>query len=412
VLKVGKSGKPKLKESDGSGNSGCQPVPPPAQPGAIPYAMVSCHNMTMEAVARTLGAFGAAYLSSPVTDSTGLKGSWDFDLKWSPTRGQLVLAGADGLSIFDAVDQQLGLKLELQNISTSAIIVDRVNQKPTDNPPEVAKRLPPAPPPEFEVADIKPTMPGVTRQLARIQNGRVDIQAFPLKQLVTLAWDINSDDLIAGAPKWMDSARFDIVAKVSTTDPADAQQVDFDTLRLMLRALVVDRFKMTTHTEDRPVSAYTLVAAKPKLTKADPANRTSCKEGPAPAAKDPRDSRPALSRLVTCQNITMADFADRLQGLAPGYVHAPVENATGIDGAWDLTVNFSPLNVLQGGGQGRGGVPGAGAAAGGALTAPDPSGALSLPDALEKQLGLKLETKKRSMAVLVIDHVEEKPTDN
>jgi uncharacterized protein (TIGR03435 family) len=169
---------------------------------------------------------------------------------------------------------------------------------------------------------------------------------------------------------------------------------------------------MTTHTEDRPVSAYTLVAAKPKLTKADPATRTSCKEGPAPAAKDPRDSRPALSRLVTCQNITMADFADRLQGLAPGYVHAPVENATGIDGAWDLTVNFSPLNVLQGGGQGRGGVPGAGAAAGGALTAPDPSGALSLPDALEKQLGLKLETKKRSMAVLVIDHVEEKPTDN
>ena len=47
-----------------------------------------------------------------------------------------------------------------------------------------------------------------------------------------------------------------------------------------------DRFKMATHTETRPVSAYTLVAVKPKLTKADPSNRTRCKEGPAPAAKD------------------------------------------------------------------------------------------------------------------------------
>jgi uncharacterized protein (TIGR03435 family) len=341
---------------------------------------------------------------------TGLKGAWDFELKWTP-RGALAQAGADGISLFDAVDKQLGLKLELQNLSTSAIIVDSVNQKPTDNPPGVATRLPAPPPPEFEVADIKPTMPGVTQQNARIQNGRVDVQAFPLKQLVTLAWDINSDDLIAGTPKWMDSARFDILAKVSADGAANAPQVDFDTLRLMLRALLVDRFKIATHNEDRPVSAYTLVAAKPKLTKADPANRTSCKEGPAPAAKDPREARPVLSRLVTCQNITMEQFADRLQSLAGGYIHAPVENATGIDGAWDLSVNFSTIGQLQGGGQGRGGDPGAGAAAGGALTASDPSGALSLLDALEKQLGLKLETKKRSMPVLVIDHVEEKPTD-
>ena len=409
ALTVGK-GKPKLKESDGSGNQGCQPQQQAPQPGAVPYAVVSCHNITMEVFAQNLRNMAGAYVTSPVTDMTGLKGAWDFDLKWTP-RGALAIAGADGISLFDAVDKQLGLKLEQQNLSTTAIFVDSVNQKPTDNPPGVATRLPPPPPPEFEVADIKPTMPGVTQPNARIQNGRVDVQAFPLKQLVQLAWDINSDDLIAGTPKWMDSARFDIVAKVSTDAAANAQQVDFDTLRLMLRALLVDRFKITTHTEDRPLSAFTLVAAKPKLTKADPSNRTSCKEGPAPAAKDPRDARPVLSRLVSCQNITMAQFADRLQSLAPGYIHAPVENATGIDGAWDLTFNFSTIGQLQGGGQGRGGDPGAGAAAGGALTASDPSGALSLLDAVEKQLGLKLETKKRSIPVLVIDHVEEKPTD-
>jgi uncharacterized protein (TIGR03435 family) len=230
-----------------------------------------------------------------------------------------------------------------------------------------------------------------------------------LKQLITLAWDIPSDDLLADAPKFLDSARFDVIAKVSTTEPTNAQQVDFDTLRLMLKALLVDRFKITTHTEDRPVSAYTLVAANPKLTKADPSNRTSCKEGPAPAAKDLRDARPVLSRLVTCLNITMAQFAERLQSLAPGYVHAPVADATKIEGAWDLTVNFSPIGALQGGGAGRGGD--AGASAGGALTASDPTGALSLMDALNKQLGLKLEMQKRSLPVLVIDHVEEKPTE-
>jgi len=55
----------------------------------------------------------------------------------------------------------------------------------------------------------------------------------------------------------VDSARFDIVAKAPTAGPGD--QVDFESLRLMLRALLVDRFKMATHMEDRPGTAYTLM---------------------------------------------------------------------------------------------------------------------------------------------------------
>ena len=99
---------------------------------------------------------------------------------------------------------------------------------------------------------------------------------------------------------------------------ANAQQADIETLQLMLRALLVERFQMKTHMEDRQVSAYNLVAAKPKLTKADPSNRANCKEGSSLGGKDPRDTNPVLSRLVTCQNTTMAQFADRLQALAPG----------------------------------------------------------------------------------------------
>jgi uncharacterized protein (TIGR03435 family) len=93
-----------------------------------------------------------------------------------------------------------------------------------------------------------------------------------------------------------------------------------------------------------------------------------------------------------------------LPQLANGYVHTPVLESTGLEGAYDFTISFSAVGLLQSGG-GRGGdAPGAAAS--------DPNGALSLPDAINKQFGLKLELQKRPMQVLVIDHVEEKPTEN
>jgi uncharacterized protein (TIGR03435 family) len=404
-LTVGK-GRPKLKEADGSGNKGCPSQAQNPVPGTVPYAMATCRNVTMDAFAQNLRDMASAYINNPVVDSTGLKGSWDFDLKWTP-RARLAQAGADGITIFDAVDKQLGLKLELQKLPTPVIVVDSVNQKPTGNPPGVTENLPPPPPAEFEVADIKPSQPGAGVNGAIQPGGRINLQSFTLKMLIDIAWDINGDEMLVGAPKWLDSDRFDIVAKASTAGPSP--DVDFDDLRLMVRALLADRFKLATHTEDREISAYTLVAAKPKLTKADPLNRTGCKEGPAPGAKDLRDVNPVLARLLTCQNMTMAQFAEQLPSLASGYIHSPVMDATGIEGAWDFTLNFSPIGLFQSAGV-RVGDPGQ--PAGAAPAASDPSGALSLFDAVSKQLGLKLEMHKRSVPVLVIDHVEQKPTEN
>jgi uncharacterized protein (TIGR03435 family) len=406
VLTVGK-GKPKIKEAEGSGNSGCQGVPQNPEPDTVPYALIACRNVTMDIFALNLRGMAGAYITNTVVNSTGLKGSWDFDLKWT-ARALLSRAGADGITVFDAVEKQLGLKLEPQKAPTPVIVVDSVNEKPTDNPAGVTQTLPAPPPAEFEVADIRPSRPD-EQQNGRMQNGRLDLQAFPLKQLIMVAWDINGDDLLAGAPKWLDSAKFDVVAKASTG--VTGNQVDIDVLRIMLRALLVDRFKLATHTEDRPVNAYTLLAVKPKLKQADPSNRTGCKEGPPPGTKDPRDANPILSRLITCQNMTMAQFAAALQGLASGYIHSPVVDATELEGAWDFTLNFSPIGLIQGGAGGRGGQS-AQPAAGSAAAASDPSGALSLPDAVSKQLGLKLEMQKRPTPVLVIDHIEEKPTDN
>ncbi len=115
VLSVGKGGKPKLKESDDSAPAGCGETPkhPDTPPGAVPYIYVTCHNMTMTAFAENLHQMAGGYLQSPVADQTGLKGFWDIDIKWTG-RGNLQKAAADGISIFDAVDKQLGLKLEMQ----------------------------------------------------------------------------------------------------------------------------------------------------------------------------------------------------------------------------------------------------------------------------------------------------------
>ena len=409
VLTVGK-GKPKLKEAEGSGATGCQAVPEKTEPGVLPhFGILQCHQETMEAFARVLSGMG---LTAPVVDSTGLKGSWDLDLKFTP-RVLLATAGADGITIEDALDKQLGLKLEPQKVSTPVIVVDSVNEKPSPNAPGVITSLPPAPPAEFEVADIKPSAPDA-QQMGRIQpGGRLDLQGFTLKMLINIAWDINDDEMLAGGPKFLDSTRFNVIAKTSsaTSGQANAPNIDIDDLRLMLRALLTERFKLATHMEDRPVSAYTLTAGKPKLKPADTSNRTGWKEGPAAASKDPRDTTPILSRLVTCQNMTMAQFAEQLPRIASGYIHSAVQDDTGIEGAFDFTLSFSPAGIIQAagrGGPGRGGD--APPASGATPSASDPSGALSLFDAVSKQLGLKLEMHKRPLPVLVIDHVEEKPT--
>lgn len=341
VLAQGK-GKLKIKESDGTGEPACMPQQQGSpQQGAVVHITVSCHNMTMDSFATTIHQFAGGYLTSPVTNSTNLKGSYDFDFKWSP-RQLLAQQGSDGISIFDAMDKQLGLSLELQKIPQPVLVVDSVNEKPTPNPPGVESTASPVPT-EFEVAVIKPSRPD-EQPFANIdKSGTVNIQGFPLKSMITIAWNLSFTGTLAivDAPKWLDSAKYDITAKTSTS--GEEQQLDFDQLRAMLQKLLEDRWGLKAHMEDRPTDAYTLIAANPKMKKADPMGRTGCKNGPGPDGKDPRIANPILSRLVSCTNITMAQFAEQLQTIAGGYVFQPVEDATHLEGAYDFTLSFSPL---------------------------------------------------------------------
>jgi uncharacterized protein (TIGR03435 family) len=109
----------------------------------------------------------------------------------------------------------------------------------------------------------------------------------------------------------------------------------------------------------------------------------------------------------------MAQFADLISVIASGYYLGPVLDSTGLDGGWDFTLSWSSAGIARGiSARGRGGDTGQPAADIPAAPDPNPNGALSISDAINQQLGLKLEEKKRSLPVLVIDHVEEKPTEN
>ena len=405
VLTTGKAPH-KMKEASGPG-AGCGPTPNQQQ-GPVPMLTGTCKGVAMEAFAQLLRGLGGPYITSPVTDKTGLKGFWDFDIHFTP-RAALALAGSDAITVFDAVDQQLGLKLEQQNVAAPVIIVDSVNQTPSANPSGVAANIPSPPPMEFDVAELKLSAPDVQPNLRLLPGGRIEGQGITMRQLMQVAWDINLDEQIANAPKWFDETKLTLLAKTATAVTVNGSgqvtNADVDDLKAMVRALITERFKLKSHYEDRPVTAYSLLADKPKMAKADPSNRTTFREGPAPDTKDQRTA--ILGRMITFKNMTMAQFADELQRVANGYIRVPVEDKTGLDGAYDFTLAFTPIGMLNAG-RGRGDAPGGPVSA----DAADPNGAISLFDAVKQQLGLKLEMRKRPMPVLVIDSIQDKPTDN
>jgi uncharacterized protein (TIGR03435 family) len=272
-----------------------------------------------------------------------------------------------------------------------------VNRKPSDNPPGVSAILPPPPPAEFEVAALRlsdPNAPEV-RSPGPLPGGAFEVRNFSLRQLIMLAWGLSESEL-TGAPEWLNSVRVDLTAKLPSTEATReiAGVVDINAFQPALKALLMERFKVAIHTEQRPGSGYALVAARPRLQKADPATRTKCTESPRP--------NPLLSRLVTCQNMIMREFAEQLPRLSRGSIRGEVLDATGIKGTYDFTLSFSVTGPAQ---------PPMAAAAG-RPEASDPGGGVTLFDALEKQLGLKLEKRSIPVPVIVLDHVEEKPTDN
>jgi uncharacterized protein (TIGR03435 family) len=401
VLTIGKA--PKLTASDGSGDSGCQFRPPPnnATPEERAVVNFACHNITMEYFATFLHNVEGSQPPRPVVDSTGLKGSWDFDLHW--TFGSSP-SNPVGQTLADALDKQLGLKFELKSAPLPVVVVNSINEIPTPNSPDLLAKLPPPPPAEFEVAVIRPSDPKEKHfGISTDGSGKINIQHASVETLIDYAWDIDKMTILRGS-NVIDQEFYDVVGK-ATTDaspggPGSRPPVDPNDLREMLRTLLADRFHLKVHTEDHPFDAYTLFAsAAARMKKADPSSRTYCKPGVEPGAKDPRLTNPTITRELVCQNISMAQFTANLRTYAPGNIKTLVLDSTGLIGGYDFAMYWSGEN------DGYTGLPTADANG-------DPNGAIPLTDAFSKQLGLRLEKVNRPVQMLVIDHVDRIPTEN
>jgi uncharacterized protein (TIGR03435 family) len=336
------------------------------------------------------------YVPGPVVDQTGLNGVWNFSLKWTP-KGQLALAGGEGITFPDAVQNGLGLHLEAATLPMPVLTVESVNDKPTPNTANIDKVLPPLPPAELEVSVIRPSKPDA-QMSGNVSGDQLKFEGFTLDQLIRSAWDLPDDGpMLSGGPDWIRKDKWDAVAK-ATRAPGDLP-LDGDDWDTILQKLLEERFKLAVHTRGMTVDTYDLVAVNAKLKKADPGERTRCYQTVGPDGKDPRAGNPLLNKVRTCQGITMTQFASTLQETV-GYVNTPVRDMTGLDGAYDFTIGFSGPARLQN----TGAQPSGDAAA-------DPGIAMSFADAMEKELGLKLEPVKRPLPVMVIDHVE-MPTEN
>jgi uncharacterized protein (TIGR03435 family) len=402
------SGKSKMKPSTAEdAQQQCNPVSNAETAGGVPLIAISCTAMSADELAKFLHDAANGYLAQPVVNQTGLDGKWDFTLKWTG-RAQLARAGADGISIFDAVDKQLGLKLDLKSASRTVWIVDSVNDKPTANSPAVAKELPEPPPAQFEISTIRPSKPD-EKPMGRFNGLQMSLTGLSLKELITFAWELNGNDpnMIVNAPASLGDVKYDITAKAPTPDtvPGKRQQpsIDNEVFQQMMRSLLTDRFNMKVHMEDRPIDAYTLVADHPRLKEADPKSRTHCKDGPGPDGKDPRIANPSLNQLVTCQNMTTAQMSLEFSHFANGYIYNPVKDATGLKGSYDFTLNWSgaQLTILK-----------PPPPPGTPQQAPEFDSTMTFYDAVDKQLGLKLVKEKRPVSVVVIEHMDTTPTEN
>lgn len=413
----------KLKPSDGKGESGCKQVAGPGMggppdPNAWPNMKVACHNLTSAGIVENLTPLARGYLNPEfdsnhkIIDSTKLQGSWDFDLEWSvryaPTGSHI--------TIFEALDKQLGLKLVSRNFPEPVLVVDKVNRRPTDNPPAVSMMLALAPA-RFEVASVKPADPSKANNRSYWFNTGSQMHfGGTLRQMIAMAYQVPfkaEEDMVVGMPKSADAQRWEILAKLPSTGEGAPSSVhgqalppSISILLEMLRGILIDQFELKAHTENREVTAYALMQRNgpPKMTPATDSERTGCVAdffAPVPPNSN-------IGHMMRCTNESMAQFVENLHQMAGNSFDHPIADATGLDGAWDFLLGWTPPTQYQkpkAPGSDTGGV---------APMASDPTGLggdVPIFDAVERQINLKFVKEKRSIPVIVVDHVDEKPVE-
>jgi uncharacterized protein (TIGR03435 family) len=233
----------------------------------------------------------------------------------------------------------------------------------------------------FDVASVKPSR----RTLGRDANSPVTLGAtglngrnVTLKRLIVEAYNLQPHQ-VSGGPKWLDDNEYDIDAKAD--GPATKE-----TLRMMLRTLLADRFRLSVHSENRELHVYELVIDKagPKIHPATDPESFAAKTGPA----GPPNFRGTLQQFANMLSVqlTIPEINDPGRPSIASGAPVPVLDKTGLAGLYDIPVDMRPevgadmFTLWQ--------------------------------RALQNQLGLKLESRKSKVDVLVVDRAEKIPAAN
>lgn len=258
--------------------------------------------------------------------------------------------------------------------------------------------------PKYDVASIKPYKADDGRMLMRFTPDGVSLQGMPLREVVQQAFGIEQDRII-GEPAWAQSNRYDIEAKVEPENAAKLKDLKFEQRSAMMLQLLVDRFHLQYHHEKRELPMYALVVAKSglKMKATSPDQQPPPPDAPKPG--DPPQAK--MSKHMLMMNPghleSTGTNTEMLAHILSRQLGRTVVDKTGLTGEYGFALDYTPENMPM---------PIAGAPEGGSN--PEMSadqGKPSLFTALEEQMGLKLESSKSSVDVIVIDHID-LPTEN
>ena len=250
---------------------------------------------------------------------------------------------------------------------------------------------PPAPPvvpmvadanPSFEVATIKPSEPDKPGKGITVRGTRFMTRNTTLNDLIAFFYGVQQKQIV-GAPSWVETDKWDIEGQPDVPGTPNKKQME-----TMVQKLLADRFQLKFHKESKELSAYVL---------------TESKTGNKMTAGDQKAQLPGLGFSsispvsLTVVNATMGDFAQFLQQLV---LDRPVVDQTALEGKWNFRLKWT-ADESQMSGMG--------------MKVPPPSDAADAPPplftAIQEQIGLKLDSGKAQVPVLVIDKVE-KPSAN
>jgi len=244
----------------------------------------------------------------------------------------------------------------------------------------------------FEVASVKRNTSGTNQVTAQVLPNGVNLINLQLRAIVGIAYGVNQQSGLAG-PEWMNTARFDIVARTASEVPSGE-------LRGMLQALLAERFHLAAHTETRPQITSALVLARSD-GRLGPQLIPSTVDCAAPRAGGPGDSAVDATRQAACgprpgglgRIILVGSPVSGLASLLAVGLRQTVRDKTGLTGSYDIDLSFLPEQVPA------------------SVLEPAMLDRPTLVTALQEQLGLKLESHQENVDVLVIDRIEQ-PTEN